>query len=136
MCQVCSAAADLQHNEGGYLPPHRVVLAKRLVLFLVLVPPVSHGRPTVYQASEYWPCMWCATCTNPDMLSVACPESSKLLQRCAVQIHTKNCHLLIEDRSMREGSRNKNNELSIGNILLSSQRTTCMGRVSGAASSD
>ena len=37
MCQVCSAAADLQHSEGGYLPPHTVVSAQRRVRFLVLV---------------------------------------------------------------------------------------------------
>ena len=73
MCQVSSAAADLQHNEGGYLPPHTVVSARRVVRFLELVPPVSHGKPTVYQASEYQPCMWYATCTNADMLPIACP---------------------------------------------------------------
>ena len=37
---------------------------------------------------------------------------------------------------MRQGSRNKENEQSVGTILLSSQRTTCMGPVGGAASSD
>ena len=37
---------------------------------------------------------------------------------------------------MRKGSRNKKNEQSVGNTLLSSQRTTCMGPVGGAASSD
>ena len=37
---------------------------------------------------------------------------------------------------MREGLRNENDELSVGNILLSLQRTTCMGRVGGAALSD
>ena len=39
------------------------------------------------------PCMWYATSANPDMLLVACPETSQLLQRCAVQIHTNNRHL-------------------------------------------
>ena len=135
MCWVCSAATDLQHSKGGHLLPPTVVSAQRLVRFLVLVPSVLHGRPTVYLVSEYRPCMWYATSANPDMLSVPCPEFSKLLQRCAVQIHTKNRHLCMEDMSMREGSRNKNDELSVGNILLSSQRTTCMGRVGGVASS-
>ena len=37
---------------------------------------------------------------------------------------------------MREGSRNEKSEQSVGNILLSSQRTTCNGPVGGAASSD
>ena len=37
---------------------------------------------------------------------------------------------------MREGSRNEKREQSVGNILLSSQRTTCNGPVGGAASSD
>ena len=37
---------------------------------------------------------------------------------------------------MREGSRNEKNEQSVGNILLSSQRTTCTGPVGGAASND
>ena len=37
---------------------------------------------------------------------------------------------------MREGSRNEMSEQSVGNILLSSQRTTCNGPVGGAASSD
>ena len=37
---------------------------------------------------------------------------------------------------MREGSRNEKSEQSVGNILLSSQRTTCKGPVGGAASSD
>ena len=37
---------------------------------------------------------------------------------------------------MREGSRNEKSEHSVGNILLSSQRTTCNGPVGGAASSD
>ena len=37
---------------------------------------------------------------------------------------------------MREGSRNKKSEQSVGNILLSSQRTMCNGPVGGAASSD
>ena len=37
---------------------------------------------------------------------------------------------------MREGLRNENDEPSVGNILLSSQRTTCIGRVGGAALSD
>ena len=37
---------------------------------------------------------------------------------------------------MREGSRNEESEQSVGNILLSSQRTTCNGPVAGAASSD
>ena len=37
---------------------------------------------------------------------------------------------------MREGSRNGKSEQSVGNILLSSQRTTCNGPVGGAASSD
>ena len=118
------------------MPPHTVVSAQRLVRLLVLVPPVSHGRPTVYQASKYRPCMWYATCTNPDILPVACLQSSKLLQRCAVHIKSNNRHLRIEDRSMPEGSRNDNNAQSAGNILLSSQRTTCMTRVDGAASSD
>ena len=64
----------------------------------------------MYLASEYQPCMWYASSANPDMLSVVCPESSKLLQRCAVQIHTNNRHLSMEDGSMREGSRNENDE--------------------------
>ena len=136
MCHLGSTAADLQQSEAGYLPPHTVVSAQPLVRFLVLVPPVLHGRPTVYQASKYRPRMWYTTCTNPDMLPIASPESSKLLQHCAVQIHTNHRHLRIEDRSMRERSRNKENEQSVGNILLSSQRTTCMGPVGGAASSD
>ena len=118
------------------MPPHTVVLVQRLVRFLIHAPQVLHGRPTVYQASEYRPCMWYATCTNPDMLTVACPESSKLLQRYAVQIHTNNRNLRKEDRSMRKGPRNENNEQSVGNILLSSQRTTCLGSVGDAASSD
>ena len=37
---------------------------------------------------------------------------------------------------MRESSRNDKNEQSVGNILLSSQRTTCMGPVGGATSSN
>ena len=37
---------------------------------------------------------------------------------------------------MREGSRNEKNQQSVGNILLFSQRKTCMGPVGGAASSD
>ena len=37
---------------------------------------------------------------------------------------------------MREGSRNKKSENSVGNILLSFLRTTCNGLVGGAASSD
>ena len=37
---------------------------------------------------------------------------------------------------MSEGSRNEKSEQSVGNILLSSQRTTCNGLVGGAASSD
>ena len=37
---------------------------------------------------------------------------------------------------MREGSRNEKSKQSVGNILLSSQRTTRMGPVGGAASSD
>ena len=37
---------------------------------------------------------------------------------------------------MREGSCNKKSEQSVGNILLSSHRTTCNGPVGGAASSD
>ena len=37
---------------------------------------------------------------------------------------------------MREGSRNEKCEQSIGNILLSSQRTMCNGPVGGAASGD
>ena len=37
---------------------------------------------------------------------------------------------------MREGSRNEKSEQSVGNILLSSQRTTCNGPVGGAASSE
>ena len=37
---------------------------------------------------------------------------------------------------MREGSRNEKSEKSVGNILLSSQGTTCNGPVGGAASSD
>ena len=37
---------------------------------------------------------------------------------------------------MGEGSRNVKSEQSIGNILLSSQRTMCNGPVGGAASSD
>ena len=37
---------------------------------------------------------------------------------------------------MREGSRNEKSGQSVGNILLSSQRTTCNGPVGGAASSD
>ena len=37
---------------------------------------------------------------------------------------------------MREGSRNEKSKQSVGNILLSSQRTTCDGPVGGAASSD
>ena len=37
---------------------------------------------------------------------------------------------------MREGSRNEKSEQSVGNILLSSQRTKCNGPVGGAASSD
>ena len=37
---------------------------------------------------------------------------------------------------MRQGSRNEKSEQSVGNILLSSQRTTCNGPVGGAASSD
>ena len=37
---------------------------------------------------------------------------------------------------MREGSRNEKSEQSVGNRLLSSQRTTCNGPVGGAASSD
>ena len=37
---------------------------------------------------------------------------------------------------MREGSRNEKNEQPVGNLLLSSQRTTCMGPVGGPASSD
>ena len=37
---------------------------------------------------------------------------------------------------MREGSRNEKSEQSVGNILLSSQRTTCNGPFGGAASSD
>ena len=37
---------------------------------------------------------------------------------------------------MREGSRNEKSKQSVGNILLSSQRMTCNGPVSGAASSD
>ena len=37
---------------------------------------------------------------------------------------------------MREGSRNEKSEQSVGNILLSSQRTTCNGPAGGAASSD
>ena len=37
---------------------------------------------------------------------------------------------------MREGSRIEKNEQSVGNILLPSQRTTCMGPVGGAASND
>ena len=90
MCRVYAAATDLQHSEGGYLPPLTVVSAQRLVTFPVLVPPVSHGRPTVYLASEYRPCMWYASSANPDTLSVACPESSKLLQHCAPQINTNN----------------------------------------------
>ena len=37
---------------------------------------------------------------------------------------------------MREGSRNEKSKQSVGNILLSSQRTTCSGPVGGAALSD
>ena len=37
---------------------------------------------------------------------------------------------------MQEGLRNENNEQFAGNILLSSQRTTCMGRVGGAGLGD
>ena len=37
---------------------------------------------------------------------------------------------------MREGLRNESNKQSSGNVLLSSQKTTCMGRVGGAASND
>ena len=37
---------------------------------------------------------------------------------------------------MRDGSRNEKSEQSVGNILLSSQRTTCNGPVGAAASSD
>ena len=37
---------------------------------------------------------------------------------------------------MREGLRNGKSEQSVGNILLSSQRTTCNGPVGGAAPSD
>ena len=37
---------------------------------------------------------------------------------------------------MREGSRNEKSEKSVGNILLSSQRTTCNRPVGGAASSN
>ena len=37
---------------------------------------------------------------------------------------------------MREGSRNKKSEQSVGNILLSSQRTMCNGPVGVATSSD
>ena len=37
---------------------------------------------------------------------------------------------------MRVGSHNEKSEQSVGNILLSSQRTTCNGPVGGAASSD
>ena len=37
---------------------------------------------------------------------------------------------------MCEGSRNEKSEQSVGNILLSSQRTTCNGPVGRAASSD
>ena len=37
---------------------------------------------------------------------------------------------------MREGSRNEKSEQSVGNILLSSQRTTRNGPVGGATSSD
>ena len=37
---------------------------------------------------------------------------------------------------MRKGSRNEKSEQSVGNILLSSQRTTCNRPVGGAASSD
>ena len=37
---------------------------------------------------------------------------------------------------MRKGWRNEKSEQSVGNILLSSQRTTCNGLVGGAALSD
>ena len=37
---------------------------------------------------------------------------------------------------MREGSRNEKSEQSVGNILFSSQGTTCNGPVGGAASGD
>ena len=37
---------------------------------------------------------------------------------------------------MRKGSRNEKSKQSVGNILLSYQRTTCDGPVGGAASSD
>ena len=37
---------------------------------------------------------------------------------------------------MREGSRNEKSEQSVGNILLSTKRTTCNGPIGGAASSD
>ena len=37
---------------------------------------------------------------------------------------------------MREGSRNEKNKQSVGNILLSYQRTTCTEPVGGAVSSD
>ena len=37
---------------------------------------------------------------------------------------------------MRQGSRNEKSEQSVGNILLSSQRTACNGPVGSAASSD
>ena len=37
---------------------------------------------------------------------------------------------------MREGSRIEKNEQLVGNVLLSSQSTTCMGPFGGAASSD
>ena len=39
------------------MPPHAVVSAQCLVRFLGLVPPVLHGRLTVYLASEDRPCM-------------------------------------------------------------------------------
>ena len=37
---------------------------------------------------------------------------------------------------MREGSRNEKSKQSVGNILLSSERTMCNGPAGGAASSD
>ena len=134
----------------GYMPPPLIFNTSNEVIcrlpqwyrlsvpvgFLGLVPPVSHGRPTVYPASEYRPCMWYATSANPDMLLVACGEFSQPLQPCPVQIHTNNRHLSMEQRSMREGSHNAKDNKSAGNIQLSSRRTTCMGRVRGAALSD
>ena len=135
MCQAYADAADLQHMERGDLPPHIIVWAPRLVLFLGLLPPVLVEGTTVYPASEYWLCLWYANSANPGFLSVSCHEFAQPLRCCAVQIHTNSCHLFTIQTSMRDGSFKKTDKQSPGNILLSSQRTTQTGRVGGSASS-